>query len=243
MNIAIVIFGQPRFVNSLHCYQSQKNMIFSQGDVDVYAHLWTTEDASYQSSSWSGMNECPVGKDDVGAFIEKWNPARLHQEPERPFSSPILFKKIKERFPDPHWNELDFNKSLAHLYSLEQGIKIFESCEKEYDWVVFLRTDVCIWDFPDLSKLEKDAFYYSSIFHAEHFADICYITSPQYVKGLKAYSYLTDDSYEIVDKLMRPCAEQFKKETFISAFGRQPLKQILLPVRVVRNNEERGNQW
>lgn len=244
MNIAVIIFGQPRFVNNPHCFSSQEEKIFKQGTTDVYAHLWYSQGESYQSSSWSGMNTCPVGQDDIGVFLEKWNPIVLHQETERPFSNPELFERLKLRFTDPHWNESDFNKALSHLYSLEKAIEAFEKGKtKEYDWVVFLRTDVCVWEFPDLSKLETSSFYYSSIFHPEHFADICYVTSPQYVSGLKAYSYLTDDRYEIVSNLIRPCAEQFKKETFIQTFGRTPLKQTPLPVRVVRDNEERGKQW
>jgi hypothetical protein len=244
MKIAVIIFGQPRFVNNPYCFSSQRDFIFAQGETDVFAHLWTPKDDSYVSSSWSGMTTCPASTQDLEVFFEKWNPVVMEQESPKEFRNPELFTKIKEKFPDPHWNEEDFNKAISHLYSLEKGIEVYEKGRtKEYDWVIFLRTDVCVWQFPDLSNLPQDKFYYSSIFHSEHFADICYVTDPKYVSGLKAYSYLTDPSYEIVNNLIRPCAEQFKKESFLKQFERDHLAQIPLPVRVVRNNEERGKQW
>ena len=245
MKIAVIISGQPRFTNNPNCFASQKQKVFNQGDVDVFAHLWAAKDNNYVSSSWSGMAACPAEKNDIQNFVDKWGYTILCQEFERQFSNPELFAKIKERFPEPHWVESDFNKALSHLYSLEKAITLFEEYQsyKEYDWVVVLRTDVCIWEFPDLSMLKKNHFYYSSIFHPEHFADICFITSPEYISGLKAYSYLMDPSHKIVEKLLKPCGEQFKKEAFIDKFTREPLTQIPLPVRVVRNNESKGNQW
>jgi hypothetical protein len=243
MKIAVIYYGQPRFVNNPNCYNSQKDKIFSQGKVDVYAHLWKAETNNYNSSSWSGMNECPASFDDTITFAKKWKPTFIYEETERLFSNPSLFEKIKEKFPSPHWTESDFNKALAHLYSLEKAISIFEESKESYDWVIVLRTDVCVWDFPLLSTLEKNRFYYSAIFNEEHFADICYITSPEFISGLKAYSYLIEPSYEILQKLTRPCAEQFKKETFIKRHGKVPLRQIPIPVRVVRDNNEIGKKW
>lgn len=244
MRIALILFGQPRFIDNENCFNSHKEFIYSQGDVDVYSHIWEPTGHTYGSSSWSGITHCPSSDTDTFKFNEKWNPLVSVSEHEKKFESPEIFKLLKDKFDNPHWNESDFNKALSHLYSLEKAISFFEACDdKEYDFVIVTRPDVCIWNFPKLENLPRDKFFVSSLFHPEHFADVCFIMDPKFVKGLKAYSYLTDLSGKIFENMLQPSAEQFKKETFLKSFSWEDIAMVEIPVRIVRDNETKGTQW
>jgi hypothetical protein len=244
MKIAALYFGQPRFVNNLNCFLSQKNKIFSQGEVDVFAHLWEPTNINYESSSWSGMQSCPSSEKDVEKFISTWKPKAFLSEPNRRFTNDELFSKLYNKIPgDSAKKKANFEISLSHFYSLEKVIDLFQTYKnEEYDWVVFLRTDLCIWDYPSLEKMEKGYFYFSSIFHFEHFADLSYITDPSYISGLKCFSFLNDPSFDD-KKIMMANAESIKKATFLSKYSKDMLKQIPIPVRVVRDKTDIGKQW
>jgi len=247
MRIALILFGQPRYIDNPACINSHKEFIYSQGEVDVYSHIWEPTGISYATSSWSGITHCPSSDTDTFKFVEKWKPFISVSENEKSFENPEIFKLLKDKFPNPHWNETDFNKALSHLYSLEKAITYFENevafQNADYDFVIVTRPDVCIWDFPKLSELPKDKFYISSLFHPEHFADVCFIMDPKFVKGLKAYSYLTDPNGEIFTNMSQPSAEQFKKETFLKHFSWNDVLAIPIPVRIVRDNLSKGTQW
>jgi hypothetical protein len=250
MKIAAIFFGQPRFVNNQHCFKTQEAKIFSQGDVDVFAHLWEPNESGYKFSTWARMYQCPSFKNDIEVFKEKWQPKVLVTESQRPFSNPKVFEAVKDQFyMTSGWDaaEHNFNVMLSHFYSLEKSIEIFEKhveeTKTEYDFVVFLRTDLCIWDFPKFADLEKDYFYFSSIFAEEFFPDKCFVTSPKYVKGLKTYSYLLDESNENSLKDIKGDAEHFKRESFLKHFTKNNYKQVPLLVRIVRHDEDFGEIW
>jgi hypothetical protein len=250
MKIAAIFFGQPRFVNNHHCFKTQEARIFSQGDVDVFAHLWEPDESGYKFSTWARMYQCPSFKNDIEVFKEKWQPKVLVTETQRPFSNPKVFEIVKDQFyMTSGWDaaEHNFNIMLSHLYSLEKSIEIFENHVKEtkteYDFVVFLRTDLCIWDFPKFTELEKDYFFLSSIFAEEFFPDKCFVTNPKYVKGLKTYSYILDEENKETLKEIKGDAEHFKRESFLKHFSKNNYKQVALPVRIVRHDDDFGEIW
>ena len=247
MKIALIYFGQPRFVNNPNCYESQKAYVMSQGDCDVFAHLWEPSSDGYNFATWSGLNNEPAHESDINTFVQKWNPKKLAIEPNRDFNNESLYNAIQHKLPGAENRKYNFNLCLSQLYSIERAIELYEEHIKEtgdtYEFVIFMRTDLCVWGFPTLNLLEKGKFYFSDLFHYEHFADLCYIADPKYVRGLKCYSYLSDKSLDIVDRISQGNAESIKKATFIRAFGNSPLKQTPLLVRVVRDNIEKGSRW
>jgi len=242
MKIALIYFGQPRWINNPHCYNTQREKIFSQGEVDVFAHLWEPGKSDYAFSTWSNMHTCPSNKNDIEIFLEKWKPKSIKTEIDPGFSYEEGYKLIADRI-----SMRDFNISLSHLYSLEKAIEVFEEHQQQsgavYDFVAFMRTDLCVWDFPNLSQIKKGFFYYSSLFHADHFADLCYITDPLYVSGLKVYSKIMNPHAEFLKNIGMPSAEQLKRNSFLSTFNSSVLKQIPILVRVVRDTNDIGRQW
>jgi len=247
MKIALLYFGQPRFVNNPHCFETQKNKIMSQGECDVFAHMWEPTDKGYDFSTWSGLRNQPARQSDIDDFISKWSPKVIKTEQNPSFNDEDLFMKIHERLPGGDARQYNFNLCLSQLYSIEKCIELFEEYVAEtntqYDFVILLRTDLCVWDFPDITSLEKGYFYFSSIFHYDHFADLCYITDPKYISGLKCYSYVTDKSSDFTERIALGNAEGIKRITFIKKWGETVLKQIPLLVRIVRDISDIGQKW
>lgn len=247
MKIALLYFGQPRFVNNLHCIETQRKHIMSQGECDVFAHLWEPTPQGYDFATWSGLRNLQANPSDIVDFIKEKNPVVIKTERNRSFIEEELFSKIQDRLPGDEAKKYNFNLCLSQLYSIEQCIELFEDYVRktntQYDYVIFMRTDLCIWDFPILKDLQKGYFYFSSLFHYDHFADLCYITDPKFVSGLKCYSYVTDKDSDFAEKLIMGNAEGIKRMTFIKTFGESVLKQVPLLVRAVRNNFEIGQKW
>ena len=130
MKIALIYFGQPRWMNNPHCLETQKQRIFSQGDVDVFAHLWAYKENEYASSSWSNMSSCPSSPDDIITFVKNYNPTSYKTEIDPGFSDPDLLYAINNRTPETAaYGGLvtirNFNNCLSHLYSLEKAIEVF----------------------------------------------------------------------------------------------------------------------
>jgi hypothetical protein len=247
MKLAFIYFGQPRFINNPYCYETQKQRIMSQGDYDVFAHLWEPTDDGYDFSTWSGLSNVKSSNEDINTFVSKWQPKSLLTEENQEFANPDICQKFNEILPGGEKRFYNFNLCLSQLYSLEKGIELFEKHVKDsgaiYDFVIFMRTDLCVWDFPNLTQLEKGFFYFSSIFDFNHFADLCYITDPKYVSGLKAYSFVTDKHIDIKKYINFGNAESIKKGSFLYRFSTDNLKQIPIPVRVVRGIDDIGKQW
>jgi hypothetical protein len=243
MKIAALFFGQPRFIDNPHCYKSQSEKIFSQGSVDVFAHLWEPEGKEYNVSTWGKIHECPSSVEDVEKFISKYKPREILIEKEKDFFDADFHNRIFQKFP--FTNMRNTHACFSQLYSVEKCINLFEENTEEYDWVILMRNDLCVWDFPNLSTLDKDSFYSSSLFSKDHFADLCYIFSPKYLKAFKAFSFLEENkrNQDFINSLSSPGAEQVKKLSFLSHFSYDEIKQIPIPVRVARGINSVGDQW
>ena len=243
MRIAALFFGQPRFIDNPHCFSSQSEKIFSQGNVDVFAHLWETEGEEYVISTWGKKHECPVGGNDLQKFVEKYKPKKLIVEKDRDFFDPAFHDLISRRFP--FTNEKNTHACFSQLYSIEKCVELFEEHAEEYDVVILMRNDLCVWEFPRLHGLDLSSFYASSLFSKEHFADLCYIFHPKYLKAFKGYTFLQENKTDkgFINSLRSPGAEQVKRLSFLKHFSDHEIKQTPIPVRVVRDINSRGEQW
>lgn len=243
MKIAALFFGQPRFIDNPHCYSSQSEKIFSQGDVDVFAHLWEPDDSEYVVSTWGKKHSCPANRDDLQKFIEKYKPKIIEHEKQKDFFDPEYHEIVSKKFP--FTNEKNTHACISQLYSIEKCINLFEKYAEDYDIVVLMRNDLCVWEFPRLSNLNSESFYLSSLFSKDHFADLCYIFNPKYLKAFKSYTFFQENrkNTAFIDSILSPGAEQIKRLSFLSHFSYEEIKQTPIPVRVVRDINSKGEQW
>ena len=206
IRIALLFFGQPRYLDNPAPYAKHKKFFLDKDfyDVDVYCHTWWGEDTSeYDYSSWSKIKSCPVDKNAIDKIETMYSPAKLIHEPPRKFAfkddTQALIDELVKNFKgrsgaslsefNHHWNKNNSNYSniLSQLYSIEQVCKLCQNSKEEYDFIVLSRLDNNIMEFPqDLRELDTDKFYISDL-HSR-FPDMVYFFGQKFLPSHYFYS-------------------------------------------------------
>jgi len=169
MKVAVGFYGQPRFVNVAAVVNSIKSKILDRFDCDVFAHLWYDPNAvSYDAGSWSNLGKDPVLYDAPAIFQRLYNPVKMIIEKPRRFKFYWEKEYLDKYFTgkNPHWNADNYSNVLSQFYSIEQVYKlIYYHPEENYDFLVLIRTDLIMEDFPDLNQLpSRDPNYAHSVY-------------------------------------------------------------------------------
>tara|TARA_Y100000004_G_C8730583_1_gene334126 strand:- start:197 stop:598 length:402 start_codon:yes stop_codon:yes gene_type:complete len=115
-----------------------------------------------------------------------------------------------------------------------------EPYKDEYDFIILSRFDNLIYRLPDLNSLETDRFYLSD--HHPKFPDLLFFFGPRYLKSLKVFDNVDYLIEKYIDNMWGPSMnEPLKMFNYLEHFGDEPVGQVRLPVRVVRDNENRGD--
>ena len=159
-SIALCFYGQPRFINNPEIANSYHKQFFSNPNyqIDCYGHLWYSNDAVYESTSW--VKEMPKYGASTGTLetlYSNYNFKRLIvEEPKQfRFSNDAMRKEyldICENTPIP-LTEVRENNTLSHLYSKSQSLRMVPD---DYDFYVSCRYDTVITDVPDLNQIAND---------------------------------------------------------------------------------------
>jgi hypothetical protein len=251
MKIACLYYGQPRFTANPYCYESHKKFIFDRYDTDIYAHLWWDDEnqnqwdrshvsSDWEYSTWLQMENCPKDRDDLIRFVEKWKPSSLKTENPKEFSNEKLFSEIKNKFDSERFHRKNFHNQLSQLYSIEQVGKLLGDHKSKYDFIITIRTDLNIWDYPNLEDLNPDKFYLSS--HSAHFPDLGFIFGQRFTKILNAYTH-TMNGLVNLNECWAPVAEAFKFSCYNRYYSQNDLMRIPLPLRLVRGVDCKGPTW
>lgn len=251
MKVACLYYGQPRFTENPYCYESHKKYIFDRYETDIYAHFWwDNEDVNqwdkshvssdWEYSTWLQMERCPKDKEDLNRFIQKWKPTVIETETPKEFSNDLMFNKIEKLFNTERFHIKNFHNQLSQLYSIEKAGKLLKNSKKSYDFIITIRSDLNIWDYPDLDKLSSSKFYLSS--HSQHFPDLGFIFGQRYTKILNAYTH-TMNGFVNLDECWAPVAEAFKFSCYNRYYNQNDLMRIPLPLRLVRGVNCNGPSW
>jgi len=254
MKIALLFFGQLRFIDNPYTVESHHQAIINRFDTDIFAHTWWSEKETEYSASVHVAGDKPkVDSQALNKFRQKYKITRLQTEESKFFeeeAKEFLDKSIKHNWPDiftPGWflKERAFNNLLSHLYSIEQVGKLLDRHIQEtgtnYDLVILSRPDVCIWEYPILEKLEKNNFYLSN--HHGRFPDLQFIFHPNFRQWLNVYTHTITISTKELYSLWEPCAEALKFSSYRTRYDTRYLKPTRLPVRIVRGDDCKGPQW
>jgi hypothetical protein len=255
MKVALLLFGQLRWMDNPHTVKSHHDFIIDKYDTDIFGHFWNPENTEKLTQSGHvKWDPSPSDKDATTKIQEQYKFTQIK------FSDPIRFefantlyqKATSREWPliwEKGWFEWPnaFNNILSQQYSIQQVSRIFEKYleenpDKQYDFVIMSRPDICIWEYPDLNNIQKGGFYISN--HHYKFPDLACILD---VKYLKAFSNLYDNTVNITDdelySLWEPNAEALKYNSFRKHYNIGNITSIPLPVRIVRGNDCRGPQW
>jgi len=256
MKIALLLFGQLRWINNPYTTNSHHEAIINLYDTDVFGSFWNPENSD--TLSQSGHIDPKTGKPftvspSVRESTDKIQ--QLYKFKNIKFSDPMKFefadtlyeKSISRKWPEIYidgWFQWPnaFNNILSQLYSIQSVCRLLEEESNNYDMIIISRPDICIWQYPNLNYLDKSKFYLSS--HHTKFPDLQFIFSPKY---LKAFSNVFDNTVSITDEelysLWEPNAEALKYNSYRKYFDNNELNAIPLPVRIVRGQDCRGPQW
>ncbi len=240
MKVALLLFGQPRNLENLNSFNSHKEWIYDEYDVDTFCHVWWEKGIKeYDVSDWV-KEECTVSEDPIQVIEERYKPKRIKVEPPRTFKlSYNLHRRTREKFGTGHpWSEKTLSNVSSHLYSIETAARLIEN-PSDYDFIILSRYDNYIHNFPDLESMDGDHFYLSD--HHPRFPDLMYIFSPKFIATQYTYGRMEELAERHFYDFWEPSAECYKYYNYFDQYQRNHLFPIHLPVRVVRDSDGYGD--
>ena len=115
------------------------------------------------------MEKCPKDREDWSRFVDKWKPLKLKTSKPKEFWNEKMWSELEKRFDTERFHKKNFHNQLSQLYSIQQVSELVEDYS-QYDFIITIRSDINIWDYPDLNSIPKNKFYLSS--HAMPFPDL-----------------------------------------------------------------------
>lgn len=234
MKIALLLFGQPRYIENDIVFASYKNVILDKYKTDVFCHAWISKKGVvYETSSWSKINPLPSNSMSDEIIKSKYNPVAFEFEEPRNFSLNESVKQyaIKNHHPNSIKNDKDISNICSQIYSISRVSNLCWSSNIKYDFVILCRYDTPIGSFPDLYKLNKDKFYLSD--HHNHFPDLLIMFGHKFLDWSRNI-YGDMEKPEVYENLKEISPESFKYSTFKTRFGTSdmvPIKITADPIR------------
>jgi hypothetical protein len=236
MKIALLIYGQPRFLSNPRSHSSHKKHLFDKHEVDVFTHYWLPSDEkTFEYSSWITNIKSNILEKNIPKKIEDlYNPLFSERDCKICFENDHLELKkyIKEYFNDPFY--ININNLFSHLWSFEKTIEIFNNNKNvDYDFFVISRYDNYIEMIPDFETLKKKKWYCSN--HHNRFPDLMYIGDPILLENYKPYSKMSDNLCSL--DIWTPEAEYFKYKELIRNQNINVVTPIKMTSWIVRNQQ------
>ncbi len=200
MKIALCISGQPRLLRE--CYDGIYNNIIKDNDVDIFAHIWWSNE--YQNKVFQLHYDKKFPQEDLGElFLQMYKPKDYIIEGQKQFNLDYC------KSHNSVWNETDTHNKIftpsvlfglsSQYYSVSQADLIRQKY-KGYDWVVRLRTDSVVEHnlANVLAGLDNNKFYFQSSMNGGHkyggeppgvFCDWFYTSGPEMMKNFTSVVY------------------------------------------------------
>jgi hypothetical protein len=241
MKVALLFFGQPRFIDNPKIEEVYKESILKRYDTDVFCHTWWKEsNEEYDYSSWSRISKCPIPKNALELICEKYEPLLLqHDEPTK-FELPknakyYIDEKFTNKHPEGHWNESNYSNILSQLQSIKIVSELFDAYRKcpetkqSYEWVILARYDTILENFPNLEECDSSKFYLPG--HHSRFPDTIQFFGTKYINWAKNAFIDVGDVYE---EIWEPSPEAFKMGSFLRRFSINDLVPCPMNAHAVR---------
>jgi hypothetical protein len=245
MKVALLFYGQPRFVGNEDVIKSYKKDILDKYDTDVFCHTWWTDKGGeYDCSTWSKITNCPISSNTLDIIRETYSPIVLKYDEPRIFEFPpkvmLYVEKFTGKHPDgDYYNHKNYSNILSQLYSIQKVSEIFEShadkhSETKYDWIVLARYDTVLIDFPDLYKCNPNKFYLPN--HHPKFPDVICTFGLKFLEWSKNVFYDVDCGREafVYENIWHPSPEAFKFCSFMKRFSVHDLNPCSMNVSMIK---------
>lgn len=208
MNIALLFFGQPRFIENNDIFESYKHNIINKYNVDIYCHCWWShKQIEYETSSWAKIKSCPIPKNAPGIILEKYNPQKIIFEQPKEF---LIAEKLYSFFQNTQLSLKDYNNTCSQLYSIQE---VSRCVPKQYDMYILARYDCIIHNCLNYSQIDINKLYCSD--HHRNMPDMILSFGEKFLNWSQN---LYDDIPIIYKELKSPTPESFKKQSFLKRY-------------------------
>lgn len=233
MKIAVLLFGQPRFVNNDKVIQSYETLRNTY-DIDFFCHSWIDNKSDYfDCSAWSGLTDLKNIKN-ADLFIKDfYRPKEYIFETPKTFS----FNHKIQKYLDEHWsnsshywNSKNYSNILSQLYSVQQVSNLASPFQDDYDFFILGRYDTYFENFPNLENLDPNKLYLSN--HHDRFPDMIFVYGKKF---LTWSNNIFNDQDDIHITMGEPTAESFKANSFFKRFSKQDLSPNKMMAYAIRS--------
>ena len=253
--VAVLLYGQPRYIDNPYSYSSQLKHIFNKYKVDVFSHMWWSESENMYDYSKFTLDKkqktyhpylSTVTSDpEVPMKINKnFSPIKAVFEPSQCFINKLLYDKISQVFKNTKLYTLaNLSNFLSQAKSIESVGLLYEEYLSDggdpHDLFILLRTDLIIYELPNLNQLKNNRFYISD--HHNDFPDLIFIFGKKFINFCKIYSYMMSPKcIKDLRKAKNAYAEQFKYLTYRNYFSRFFIRKVYMPSYAVRATDDEG---
>jgi hypothetical protein len=208
MNVAICLFGQPRFFeecskNILKIVENNPSCVF-----DFYCHTWWSENMigqKYSGQRQSRWRRDCIKKETPTKLMELYNPKKIKIEEPIDFSQHKVFKQLvqtTEYKKMGRYRKQDIPPTLSQLYSRNSVLNLLIKSEIKYDYVVLVRYDydghdeqqfgeIVNWNF---NKLQKKLYVVDDnpAFKSPYFGDMIFVMNYEQINFINVFDNILD---------------------------------------------------
>lgn len=238
MRVAVIFFGQPRYIRNGFSARSHKKWL-KDADVQFFGHMWFDENVSeYPVAPWGSFREKVTIGFDAPLLVRRQYPG-ISLSIEKPLgfdtSRYVFALGLK---PDEEISELfqkqisNLSNNLSQFYSIKQAYAKFQSVAdpEDFDLVVLSRFDnlICKLPAPQFLPIEKLSL---SNLH-DDFPDLIFMGPWNLMKNLDAY-----DNLEVLLKEKRQIsAENLKKLSFLNRHRLIDIHPVNVDIETLRGD-------
>ena len=135
MKVALLFFGQPRYLDDDRAYNDYKRLILDRYDTDVYIHTWFDEaGGKYDVSTWAqmhGAKNAVILPDSIERLKKMYNPKVLvHEKPQKfelpPECKAFVDEKFTDKHPEGHWNPGNYSNIMSQLKTIQRVAQLYD---------------------------------------------------------------------------------------------------------------------
>ena len=241
MKVALLFFGQPRYLDDDRAYNDYKRLILDRYDTDVYIHTWFDEaGGKYDVSTWAqmhGAKNAVILPDSIERLERMYNPKVLvHDKPQKfelpPECKAFVDEKFTDKHPEGHWNPGNYSNIMSQLKTIQRVAQLYEETGDKHDIIVLARLDTWLENFPDdLSALDPSKFYLPG--HHNRFPDVIHICGRRYLGWMKnAFNDINNP--RVFHNIWEPSPEAFKGMAFLLRYRQSDLSPNPMNAHTIR---------
>lgn len=239
MKVALLLYGQPRFVNRVDVFKSHIQDILSKYDVDTYCQLWYSSSFQYEDiSTWAknhgAVAACDAIPYDAPSYImDAYNPMRMSiDKPVFEDPSESVTQYLKRRFGDNrYYSEGNMRNIISVGYALDRVCNLVYDRDN-YDFYVLARYDAILENFPRLEMLNRNKFYVPM--HGD-FNDLIQIFGPSYLNTYEDMAYNVKNNLSWHQEVTLPIPELYKQMSYMRFHTAQRIEKINMYANVIRS--------